>query len=81
MNVEQYQTDILILGSGGAGLFAAPCDARPEVRARAALVTQAAGGAGAVRELAERVLRARGEWQARLERAAGLPNTAPESAE
>lgn len=49
-----------------AAVFAAPANARPEVRARAALVTGAAGGAGAVRELAERVLRARGRWDARV---------------
>jgi len=45
-------------------LFAAPSDAREEVRSRADLVTRASGGAGAVRELAELVLRAQGRWQA-----------------
>jgi 3-deoxy-D-manno-octulosonate 8-phosphate phosphatase (KDO 8-P phosphatase) len=40
----------------------APANARAEVRARADLVTLAAGGQGAVREMAERVLRARGAW-------------------
>ena len=53
-----------------AALLVAPANARPEVRARAGLVTSAAGGAGAVRELAERLLAARGLWQARLERLA-----------
>lgn len=43
-----------------AALFVAPASARPEVRERAGLVTRAAGGAGAVRELAERILGARG---------------------
>lgn len=42
--------------------FAAPANARPEVRAAADLVTEARGGAGAVRELAEAILRARGRW-------------------
>lgn len=49
-----------------AALFVAPANARPEVRAHAQLVTAAGGGAGAVRELAERILRARGLWDARL---------------
>jgi 3-deoxy-D-manno-octulosonate 8-phosphate phosphatase (KDO 8-P phosphatase) len=50
------------------GLFAlsavrvAPSNARAEVRERADFVTLAAGGQGAVREMAERVLRARGAW-------------------
>lgn len=47
-----------------AGFFAAPADACAEVRARADLVTRASGGHGAVRELAEAILRARGEWDA-----------------
>jgi 3-deoxy-D-manno-octulosonate 8-phosphate phosphatase (KDO 8-P phosphatase) len=44
------------------GLSACPADARPEVRARVDLVTQAPGGRGAVRELCELVLRAKGLW-------------------
>lgn len=51
-----------------AALFVAPSNARPEVRARAGLVTAAAGGAGAVRELAERILAVRGLWQGLLDR-------------
>jgi 3-deoxy-D-manno-octulosonate 8-phosphate phosphatase (KDO 8-P phosphatase) len=47
-----------------AGLFAAPGDARPEVLAHARIVTVARGGRGAVRELAEHLLRARGSWEA-----------------
>jgi 3-deoxy-D-manno-octulosonate 8-phosphate phosphatase (KDO 8-P phosphatase) len=47
-----------------AVLFCAPADARPEVRSRAGLVTEAAGGAGAVRELAEAILRAKGLFDA-----------------
>ena len=46
----------------GAGIFIAPATARPEVRARAAVVTDASGGRGAVREACEAVLRARGAW-------------------
>jgi 3-deoxy-D-manno-octulosonate 8-phosphate phosphatase (KDO 8-P phosphatase) len=66
-----------------AALFVAPANARPEVRERAGLVTRSSGGAGAVRELAERILGARGLWQARAE---GRPKTdpsagAPEAAE
>lgn len=45
-----------------AGFFAAPANARSEVRARADLVTRASGGAGAVRELVEHILRAQGRW-------------------
>ena len=54
--------------AAGSGFFAAPSDACHEVRERADLITHAAGGRGAVRELAEAVLRARGEWDAVLRR-------------
>jgi 3-deoxy-D-manno-octulosonate 8-phosphate phosphatase (KDO 8-P phosphatase) len=47
-----------------SGFFAAPANARPEVRERADVVTGASGGRGAVRELCERLLRAQGRWQA-----------------
>ncbi len=43
-----------------AAFFAAPANARPELLARADLVTRAFGGRGAVRELAELLLRAQG---------------------
>jgi 3-deoxy-D-manno-octulosonate 8-phosphate phosphatase (KDO 8-P phosphatase) len=46
-----------------AGVSAAPADAAAEVRERVDLVTRAPGGAGAVREFVEHLLRARGEWQ------------------
>lgn len=49
-----------------SALFVAPANARPEVLARAQLVTTRSGGAGAVRELAERILKARGLWGARV---------------
>jgi len=52
-----------------SGFFAAPANAVPEVRARADLVTRASGGAGAVRELVEAILRAKGRWQAILDAA------------
>jgi 3-deoxy-D-manno-octulosonate 8-phosphate phosphatase (KDO 8-P phosphatase) len=44
------------------GLSFAPADAVAEVRARAHCVLSAAGGRGAVRELAEVLLKARGQW-------------------
>ena len=47
-----------------ADVFCAPADARPEVRSRAAIVTRAAGGCGAVREVCEALLAARGRWGA-----------------
>ena len=51
--------DLAVLG--GCGLSAAPADAVPEVRSRVHYVTAARGGRGAVRELAERLLTARGD--------------------
>jgi 3-deoxy-D-manno-octulosonate 8-phosphate phosphatase (KDO 8-P phosphatase) len=42
------------------GLSAAPADARPEVRARVHFVTRASGGRGAVRELCDLLLAAKG---------------------
>lgn len=51
-----------------AALFVAPANARAEVRARAGLVTRAAGGRGAVRELAERILAAQGRLPRELDR-------------
>lgn len=42
--------------------LAAPANARLEVASRADFVTHACGGAGAVRELAEMILRAQGRW-------------------
>ncbi len=51
-----------------AGVAAAPADACPEVLARADLVSTAPGGGGAVREVAERLLRARGRYEAAVAR-------------
>lgn len=45
-----------------AAFFAAPADARPEVLAQASWVTEAGGGRGAVRELVDAILGARGRW-------------------
>jgi 3-deoxy-D-manno-octulosonate 8-phosphate phosphatase (KDO 8-P phosphatase) len=46
------------------GLATAPGDCVEEVRARAHWVTRAAGGAGAAREVVERILRVQGKWDA-----------------
>ena len=45
-------------------ISAAPSDAAPDVRAIATWKLESAGGAGAFRELVERLLRERGEWDA-----------------
>ena len=45
------------------GLPIAVANAVPEVKAAARLVTARAGGEGAAREVAELILRSRGEWQ------------------
>ncbi|MCU1230652.1 MAG: 3-deoxy-D-manno-octulosonate 8-phosphate phosphatase [Acidobacteria bacterium] len=47
-----------------AGLSAAPADAAPEVHAAATWKLDAAGGRGAFREVVERLLRERGDWDA-----------------
>ena len=62
-----------------AGLAAAPANARPEVRAMAHLVTSAAGGHGAVREVIEVILQAQGKWQEIL-RKYGVRETPPPDA-
>lgn len=55
--------DVVDLGPlARAGLAVAVGDARPEVKAAAHYVTRAAGGHGAVREVAEMVLQAQGKW-------------------
>ncbi len=45
-----------------SGLAVAPANARHEVRARAHVVTEAAGGRGAIREVVELILKAQGRW-------------------
>jgi 3-deoxy-D-manno-octulosonate 8-phosphate phosphatase (KDO 8-P phosphatase) len=47
-----------------AGFAVAVGDARPEVKAAAHFVTGAPGGHGAVREVAEMLLKAQGKWDA-----------------
>lgn len=50
------------------GLPSAVADAPDEVKALCQVVTRAPGGGGAVREIAERILRARGVWEELLAR-------------
>ena len=54
--------DLPVVRKCGVGVAVA--DASPELRAAAVLVTERVGGRGAVREVVERLLRARGEWEA-----------------
>jgi 3-deoxy-D-manno-octulosonate 8-phosphate phosphatase (KDO 8-P phosphatase) len=49
-----------------AGVSVAVANARPEVKACAMYTTQAPGGAGAVREVAELILKAQGHWDSIL---------------
>ena len=49
------------------GLPVVVANASPEARAVAAFQTRSSGGRGAVRELAEVLLRARGEWNRLME--------------
>ena len=51
-----------------AGLAIAPANARPEVKASAHWVTKARCGEGAVREIAEFVLKTQGHWDAILKK-------------
>ena len=44
------------------GLAACPSDAAAEVKDVAHLITQAAGGRGAVREVVEVILKSQGRW-------------------
>jgi 3-deoxy-D-manno-octulosonate 8-phosphate phosphatase (KDO 8-P phosphatase) len=61
--------DLAVLAA--CGLSAAPGDASADVRARVDYVTECAGGRGAVRELVERILGARGLWASIVARFAG----------
>jgi 3-deoxy-D-manno-octulosonate 8-phosphate phosphatase (KDO 8-P phosphatase) len=55
--------DIVDLGPlQRAGVAVAVADSVPEAKAAAHLVTRAAGGRGAVREVVERILKAQGKW-------------------
>lgn len=51
-----------------AGLGVAVANARDEVRAAADYVTAVPGGSGALREVIELIMKARGDWEAVLER-------------
>lgn len=50
------------------GFSVAVADAHPELKSRVDYVTNAAGGEGAVRELAEKMLKAQGKWDFIMER-------------
>lgn len=54
-----------------AAISAAPSDAAPEVLAAATWKLEAAGGRGAFREIVERLLRERGEWDQIVRELAG----------
>jgi 3-deoxy-D-manno-octulosonate 8-phosphate phosphatase (KDO 8-P phosphatase) len=53
-------TDVIVMRR--VGLAIATANARPEVKRAAHYVTAAAGGAGAIREVAEMLLQAHGYW-------------------
>ncbi len=59
-------TDVPIMRRVGFAI--APANARPEAKHAAHYVTEASGGAGAVREAAELILKAQGFWEKVLER-------------
>lgn len=59
-----------------AAISAAPADAAPEVLSAVRWKLDARGGQGAFRELVERLLRARGEWDAIVESFHGAKITA-----
>ena len=59
--------------TGGAGFAASVADATPEARAAAHWISSRNGGQGAVRELAEFVLRAQDKFDALLARESGAP--------
>jgi len=50
------------------GLSMAPADARPEIKEAVHFVCQNAGGRGAVREMAEMILKGQGLWESITER-------------
>jgi 3-deoxy-D-manno-octulosonate 8-phosphate phosphatase (KDO 8-P phosphatase) len=59
-------TDVVIMRR--AGLSFAPANARPEVKHSASVVLSAAGGSGAIREVIEVLLKARGLWEELLQK-------------
>lgn len=54
-------TDVVVMRRVGFGI--ATANARPEVKKSAHYVTQASGGAGAIREVCELLLESQGHWQ------------------
>jgi 3-deoxy-D-manno-octulosonate 8-phosphate phosphatase (KDO 8-P phosphatase) len=56
------------------GLSAAPADAVPEVRSRVHWISSRNGGDGAVRELAELILKAQDRWSEMVARWTGTPS-------
>ena len=59
-------TDVVVMRRVSIGI--ATANARPEVKKSAHLVTQASGGAGAVREFCEILLQAQGKWDELLKK-------------
>jgi 3-deoxy-D-manno-octulosonate 8-phosphate phosphatase (KDO 8-P phosphatase) len=59
-------TDIVVMHR--VGLAIATANARPEVKHEAHYVTQAVGGSGAVREVIEMILKAKGLWAEIMEK-------------
>jgi 3-deoxy-D-manno-octulosonate 8-phosphate phosphatase (KDO 8-P phosphatase) len=59
-------TDVVVMRR--VGLAVAVANARPEVKREAHYVTEATGGEGAVREVIELILDARGFWQEILDK-------------
>jgi 3-deoxy-D-manno-octulosonate 8-phosphate phosphatase (KDO 8-P phosphatase) len=59
-------TDIVVMRRVGLGI--ATANARPEVKKSAHYVTNAVGGSGAIREVAELILQAQGHWAAILKK-------------
>lgn len=54
------------------GVSATPQNGRPEAKAAADIVTEASGGCGAIRELAERILRAQDRYDSLLQEVYGI---------
>ena len=69
-------TDIVVMRRVGFGVAVA--NARKEVKDQANYVTEARGGQGAVREVIELILEARGQWNEILDKYE-VPRTAPQS--
>lgn len=46
-----------------AGLAAAPADAAPEILQIAAYISQQKGGEGCVRDVLEKIMKLKGDWQ------------------